>query len=107
MTTAQLRPRAETDLSERTRYYRRQAGAPVGVRFFEAAIVALRRIERRPHAGSPRIGELGGVTDLRVLRIAGCPCGWCSFVAGDDVDVVRLVAFAQDLATILSDLDPE
>ena len=58
-------------------------------------------------SGRRAIGELSGIPGLRVLRIAGFPCGWFSFVGTDDVDVVRLLAYAQDLPTILSELDPE
>lgn len=107
MTTAKLRPLAEADLIERTWYYRREAGEAVGRRFFNAAVAALRMIERLPHAGSPRIGELSGIPGLRVLRIAGFPCGWFYLVGTVDVDVVRLLAYAQDLPAILSELDPE
>jgi toxin ParE1/3/4 len=107
MTTAKLRPRAEADLIERTRYYRREAGEPVGRRFFEAAVTALRTIERLPHAGSPRIGELCDIPGLRVQRVAGFPCGWFYFAGPDDIDVVRLLAYTQDLPALLSELDPE
>ena len=107
MTTAHLRPLAEADLVERTRYYRREAGEAVGERFFDAAVAALRTIERLPYVGSPRIGELSGIPGLRVLRITGFPCGWLYFVGPDDVDVVRLLAYAQDRTAILSELAPE
>ena len=109
MTVARLRPLAEADLVERTRYYRREAGERVGQRFFDAAIAALRTMERLPHAGSPRAGELCDIPGLRGLRIAGFPCGWFYFVRTDDaaVDVVRLLAYTQDLSAILGELDPE
>jgi toxin ParE1/3/4 len=90
-----------------SRYYRREAGEAVGRRFFDAAVAALRTMERRPRAGSLRVGELAGIPGLRVLRIAGFPCGWFYFVGTDDVDVVRLLAYAQDLPAILSEVDPE
>ena len=68
VTVARLRPLAEADLVGRTRYYRREAGEPVGQRFFDAAIAALRTIERLPHAGSPRAGELCDIPGLRPVR---------------------------------------
>jgi plasmid stabilization system protein ParE len=107
VTIARLRPLAEADLVERTRYYRRHAGEPVGRRFFDSAIAGLRRIERLPHVGSPRAGELCGVPGLRALPIAGFPCGWFYLAHDDDLDVVRLLAFAQDLPAALSELEAE
>lgn len=105
MTTARLRPLAETDLVERTRYYRSVGGDELGERFFDAAISSLRSVERMPGAGSPRIGELCDVPSLRVQRVLGFPCGWFYLVRVDHVDVVRLLAYTQDLVTILGGLD--
>ena len=107
MTPARLRPRAENDLVERTRYYRRAEGDVLGERFFDAAVTALRAVELRPYAGSPRIGELCDIPGLRVRRLVGFPCGWFYFVGSEHVDVVRLLAFAQDLPTLLADLEAE
>lgn len=107
MTIARLRPLAETDLVERTRYYRAEGGADLGERFFDAAIRSLRAIETMPGAGSRRAGELTGIPDLRVRRVAGFPVGWFYFVRSDHVDIVRLLADAQNLPVILADLDPE
>ena len=107
MTIARLRPLAEADLIERTRRYRSEAGEAVGERFFAAAIATLRTIERMPRAGSPRIGELCEIPGLRVRRIVGFPCGWFYFVGTAHVDVVRLLADAQDLPVILTDLEPD
>ena len=107
MTTLLLRPLAEADLIERTRYYRREGGDDLGERFFDAAAAALGAIGRMPGAGSPRIGELCGIPGLRVRRIVGFPCGWFYFIAADHVDVVRLLADAQDLPSILADIEHE
>lgn len=107
MTTTRLRPLAEGDLVERTRYYRREGGDQLGERFFGAAIAALDAIGRMPGAGSPRIGELCGVPELRCRSVAGFPCGWYYFIAADHVDVVRLLAAAQDLPAILADTERE
>jgi toxin ParE1/3/4 len=106
VTTARLRPLAEADLIERARYYRHEAGEPVGRRFFDAAVAALRAIERQPRAGSPRLGDLCGIPGLRTWRVKGFPCAWFYFVGPDAVDVVRLLADAQDLPTHLSEVDP-
>jgi toxin ParE1/3/4 len=107
VTEARLRPQAETDLVDRTRYHRSEGGDGVGRRFFEAAIAALRNIERVPGAGSPRVGELCDAPGLRVRGIDGFPCGWFYFVTPDHVDVVRLLADSQDLLAILGSITPE
>lgn len=107
MTTTLLRPLAEADLIERTHYYRREGGDRLGERFFDAAVAALDAIGRMPGAGSPHVGELCGIPGLRVRRVPSFPCGWFYFVADDHVDVVRLLADAQDLPTVLADVAHE
>jgi len=102
VTPTLLRPLAEADLVERTHYYRREGGDSLRERFFEAAITALGAIGRMPGAGSQRVVELCGIPGLRVRRIDGFPCGWFYFVTQDHVDVVRLLADAQDLPAVLA-----
>jgi len=102
-----LRPKAEVDLIERSRYYRNEGGSDLGERFFDAAITALDAIGRMPGAGSPRVGEVCGINGLRVRRITNFPCGWFYFASDDHVDVVRLLADAQDIAAVLADIDQE
>jgi toxin ParE1/3/4 len=105
VTPARLRPRAEADLVERTRYYLLNAGDDVATRFFDSAIAALEAIERMPGTGSPRVGALCDIPGLRVRRIAGFPCGWFYFDRKDHVDAARLLADAQELAAVLTGLD--
>ncbi len=105
MTPAWLRPAAEADLIERTGFYLAEAGNVVATRFFDTAIAALTAAERMPGAGSPHLGELIGVPGLRVRRIDGFACGWFYFHQADHLDVVRLLADAQDLSAILDQLD--
>jgi len=102
-----LRPQAEIDLVERARYYRGEGGFDLGERFFDAAMTALDAIGRMPGAGSPQVGELCGIDGLRVRRIPNFPCGWLYFASGDRVDVVRLLADAQDIAAVLADMEHE
>ena len=105
MTSARLRPLAETDLVERTRYYRSEAGHEIGERFFDTAVDTLRTIEKMPGVGSLRLGELCDVPGLRSFRIRGFPCGWFYFERNDYVDVIRLLSYAQDLPALLADID--
>ena len=107
MTVARLRPLAEADLVERTRYYSTEGGTDLGVRFFDAAVASLTAIEKMPNAGSPRVGELCDIPGLRVRRIEDFPVGWFYFVRPDHADVVRLLSDAQDLPVILADLDTD
>jgi toxin ParE1/3/4 len=107
VTPAWLRPQAEADLIERTQYYAAEASAEVAGRFFDAAIAALHAVERMPGTGSPRIGELCDIAGLRMRRVEGFPCGWFYFVRANHLDVVRLLAEAQDLTAILEAVDDE
>ena len=100
-----LRPQAEADLIERTRYYRSEAGQETAERFFDTAVGALQTIENTPGIGSVRLGEMCGVPGLRSFRITGFPCGWFYFERDDHVDVVRLLSYAQDLPNLLADVD--
>lgn len=107
MTRPILRPQAEVDLVERSRYYRDEGGSDLGERFFDGAIAVLDAIGRMPGAGSPRVGAACGIDGLRVRRIPNFPCGWFYFASDDRVDVVRLLADAQDIAAVLADIEQE
>lgn len=107
MTPAWLRPLAKADLVERSHYYALHAGEDVAVRFFDSSIAALQAIERMPGTGSLRVGELCGIPGLRVRRIEGFSCGWFYFVRAEHLDVVRLLADAQDLTAVLAEFSNE
>jgi toxin ParE1/3/4 len=98
---------AEVDLIDRTRYYTAEAGVDTASRFFNEAIASLRAAERMPGTGSPRVGELCDIPDLRMRRVTGFPCGWFYFERVDHLDVVRLLADAQNLNAILEVLHDE
>ena len=102
-----LRPAAERDLVERTRHYRLAGGDELGARFFDTASAALDSIGRMPGAGSPRVGEMCEVAGLRSRRVAGFPCHWFYFSHADHIDVVRLLDEAQNLPSILGEVDPD
>ena len=107
MTRPVLRPQAEADLVERAHYYRDEGGPDLGERFFDSAMSALDAIARMPGAGSPRVGELCGIDGMRVRRVPNFPCGWFYFARGSRIDVVRLLADAQDIAAVLADTEQE
>ena len=105
VTVAWLRPAADNDLVERTHHYRAAGGDDLGGRFFASAIAALRAIERVPGVGSPTPGERLGIDGLRAQRIRGFPCCWYYFERLNRLDVVRLLADAQDLPSWIGSAD--
>lgn len=107
MKAAALRPLAETDLLQRSVYYRQAGGPEFAGRFFDAAVSAIRSIEASPGLGSPRVGELIGLDGLRRIGIEGFPCGWLYIERPKHLDVVRLLADRQDLASALGLSDPD
>ncbi len=98
---AWLRPRAEDDLIDRTRHYRLTGGESLGTRFFDTALAALQSLERMPGIGSPVSGDLCDIPGLRSWPVKGFGVRWFYFVADDRLDVVRLLADAQDPPAIL------
>ena len=105
MTKAWLRPRAEADLIDRTAHYRSAGGDELAERFFDSALASLRSIERMPGIGSPLVGEMCDIPGLRSCAVKGFPIRWYYFIAEDHLDVVRLLADAQDLTAILRPTD--
>lgn len=107
MKPSRLRPRAEQDLTDETRYLAAEAGAALAERFFEAALDALQPIERMPAMGSPRIGQLCDVPGLRSWGVSGFRLRWFYFEKYDHLDVVRLLGEREDILSILAvDEDP-
>ena len=105
MTQAWLRPLAEADLTDKTAHYRSAGGNKLAERFFDSALASLRSIERMPGIGSPLVGEMCDIPSLRSCPVKGFPIHWYYFIAENHLDVVRLLADAQDLPTILSPTD--
>jgi toxin ParE1/3/4 len=105
VTQARLRPLAEADLIDKTAHYRAAGGKVLAERFFAAAMASVRSIERMPGIGSPLVGEMCDIPGLRSCRVKGFPVHGFYFIAEDHLDVVRLLADAQDLPTILTPTD--
>lgn len=102
MKRAVLRPQAEQDFASKLDYYL-DVDAPstaLAERLFTAVDNALRQIERRPGAGSLRIGELRGVPMLRSWPVKGFSMQWFYFEGDRRLDVVRLLADRQDRFSI-------
>ena len=92
---------AEQDLVEATRHCAREGGAALAERMFDAALAALKPIQRMPAMGSPRLGQLCEIPGLRSWRVTGFPMQWFYFDAEDHLDVVRLLGDRQDIAAVL------
>jgi len=99
---ARLRPLAQTDLVEAAQYYASEAGLLLAERLFDAALAALQPIERMPSMGSPRLGQMCDVPELRSWRVEGFPMQWLYFERDDYLDVVRLLGDRQDIIAILT-----
>jgi toxin ParE1/3/4 len=99
---AKLRPRAEEDLVDVARYYAQQGGVGLGERVFDAALAALKPIQRMPGLGSPRLGQLCDIPGLRSWRVTDFPLQWFYFEAERSLDVVRLLGDREDIIAILA-----
>ncbi len=103
---ALLRPQAEQDLVDATRYYVEAGGTALGEKAFDTAMGALSLLQREPAIGSPRLGQLCGIPGLRAWRVTGFPLQWFYFEAEGHLDVVRLLGDRRDIATLLDDEAP-
>jgi toxin ParE1/3/4 len=103
---AVLRPQALRDQQAEVRYYRKEGGARLAVRVARATHGALDQIELEPGLGSPTLGKLLGIAELRTWRVGKFPLLWCYIERGDHLDVIRLLGERQDIAAVLgSELD--
>jgi toxin ParE1/3/4 len=98
---AHLRPQALADQQHEARYYRREGGSRLAVRFVNASELALNQIELEPGLGSPELGSKLGIAGLKTWRVAQFPLLWVYFEKRDHLDVVRLLGQRQDVAGIL------
>ena len=103
MKPAVLRPAAERDLIDVTRWYSGQGGLALGAKAFDAAHAALQPIARMPALGSPILGNEYGLPGLRQWRVGGFPMSWYYFERDGHLDVVRLLGDRQDAGAILAD----
>ena len=87
------------------RHYAHEGGVALGERMFDAALSALKPIERMPQMGSPRLGQLCDIPSLRTWRVDGFPVLWFYFEADDHLDVIRLLGDRQDIVAILTSQD--
>jgi toxin ParE1/3/4 len=97
-----LRPQAWRDREAEIRYYRKEAGSKVAVRFVGATDKALDQIELEPGIGSPVLGDVLGIPGMRTWKVTKFPLLWFYFEGDDHLDVVRLLGERQDIAAIFS-----
>ncbi len=91
------------DRQAEVRYYRRQAGSTVAVRFVIASDATLDQLEFDPGIGSPALGTAIGIPGLRSWRVTGFPLLWFYFERDNHLDVARLLGERQDISTILTE----
>ena len=101
MKAARLRPAAQTDLLDLTRWYAKKGGNALAARVFDAARAALKPIQRLPGLGSPLDTESVGMSGLRHWGVQGFPVRWFYLERNDHLDVLRLLGERQDIAAIL------
>ena len=106
MKPARLRPAAENDLTELTRWYAEQGGTALAARLFDSARAALAPIQRMPGLGSPPRAESVGVAGLRHWGVEGFPVRWFYLERDDHLDVLRLLGDRQDIAEIFASERP-
>ena len=82
-------------------YFVQNGGRALGEPMFNAALAALKPIQRMPAMGSPRLGQLCEIPGLRSWRVEGFPMQWLYFETEDHLDVIRLLGDRQDIAAIL------
>ena len=102
MKPAVLRPQARRDRQVEVRYYRKEAGNKVAVRLVAATNAALDQIELEPGIGSPVLGKVLDIPNLRTWRVTKFPLLWFYFERDDHLDVVRLLGERQDIVALLS-----
>jgi len=95
-----LRPQARDDRRAEVLYYRQEAGASVAEKLVKAMAKALQDLERNPAIGSPTLGKLLGIDQLRTWRLQGFPLSFWYFEREDHIDVIRLVGQRQDQGAV-------
>jgi len=70
-----------------------------------AANAALDQVELEPGIGSPVLGKVLGLPNLRSWRVSDFPLLWFYFERNDHLDVARLLGERQDVSAILALVD--
>ena len=91
-----LRPQAREDRRAEVRYYRQQAGDSVAAKLVKAMAKALVDLELNPSIGSPTMGRVLRIDELRTWRLQGFPLTFWYFERADHIEVIRLVGQRQD-----------
>lgn len=85
------------DAEDATDYYIQEAGEAVAFRFIDALKAAYDRIGANPGIGSPRLGGLVGIPQLRTWPVRGFPYVVCYENQPDSVDVWRVLHAQRDI----------
>ncbi len=102
MKPAALRPQAKRDRQDEVRYCRIKASQQIAKDLVAASRAALEQLQQNPGMGSPRIGQILDIPDLRSWRVSGFPLIWFYLEREDCLDVVRLLSERQDILSVLN-----
>ena len=86
-----MRPQAREDRRSEVHHYRQEAGAAVANKLVKAMAKALQDLERNPSIGSPALGRLLGIDELRTWRLQGFALTFWTFERADHIEVIRWV----------------
>ena len=98
---------ARLDEREAIRYYAREAGLDVALRFREALRDAYRAIGDRPAAGSTRYADLAGIRGLRSRGLNRFPFLLFYLEYEDRLDVWRILHAQRDIGKLLAEAEDE
>ena len=91
-----MRPQAREDRRSEVHHYRQEAGAAVANKLVKAMAKALQDLERNPSIGSPALGRLLGIDELRTWRLQGFALPFWYFERADQIEVIRWLGQGQD-----------
>ena len=77
-------------------HYRQEAGAAIASKLVKAMAKALQDLERNPSIGSPALGRLLGIDELKTWRLQGFPLTFWYFERADHIEVIRWAGQRQD-----------
>ena len=100
-----LRSLAAADLEDASEYYRQESGEQMALDYIDAVEQGIKRISRRPHAGSLRFAYELAIPDLRAWPLQRFPYVVFYLIADDQIDVWRIVHDRRDVPTALEPSD--
>ncbi len=99
-----LLPQAERDINEETVYLADEAGAEIGIRFFDSAHATLRSLLEMPGMGKKIESADPKIPNIRQWPVSGFEKYLIFYQPSvDGIDVVRVLHGARDIRRIFED----